>query len=92
MKELNKVIQDLKVEIEKIKKTQVDANLKMESLGKMSGITDVTISNRIQEIEERLSAFFSDFIVFQLVKWKFLIFHDFQCSCHISRPTVDICK
>jgi hypothetical protein len=28
------VIQDLKVEIEKIKKTQVDANLKMESLGK----------------------------------------------------------
>ena len=33
----------------------MEAKLEMESLGKMSGITDVTISNRIQEIEERLS-------------------------------------
>ena len=29
------------------------ANLEMENLGKKSGITDVSITNRIQEIEER---------------------------------------
>jgi hypothetical protein len=41
--ELNKVIQDLKVEVEIIKKTQVEANLEMENLGKWSGITDISI-------------------------------------------------
>jgi chromosome segregation ATPase len=46
--ELNKVIQDLKMEVETIKKTQMEANLEMENLGKRSGITDV----RIQEIQE----------------------------------------
>jgi hypothetical protein len=30
-------------------------NLKKENLGKRSGITDVSITNRIQEIEERIS-------------------------------------
>jgi uncharacterized coiled-coil protein SlyX len=54
-KELNKVIQDLKVELETIKKTQMDAKLEMGTLGKRSGITDVSITNRIQEIEERIS-------------------------------------
>ena len=34
--------------------------------------------------------FFSDFVIFQVVKWMFLIFHDFQFSCHIPFPTVDI--
>jgi hypothetical protein len=34
VKELNKVIQDLKVEVEIIKKTQMEANLEMENLGK----------------------------------------------------------
>ena len=52
MKELNKAIQNLKVEVETIKKTQVEANL---DLGQRSGITDVRITNRIQEIEERVS-------------------------------------
>ena len=55
VKELNKVIQDLKVEVETIKKTQMEANLEMENLGKRSGITDVSITNRIQKIEERIS-------------------------------------
>ena len=55
VKELNKAIQDLKVEVETIKKTQMEANLEMENLGKRSGITDVSITNRIQEIEERIS-------------------------------------
>ena len=35
---------------------------------------------------------FSDFIIFQVVKWIFLIFHDFQFSCPIPCPTVDITK
>ena len=55
MKELNKAIQNLKVEVETIKKTQVEANLEMENQGKKSGIIGVSITNRIQEIEERIS-------------------------------------
>ena len=55
MKELNKVIQDLQVEVETIKKTQMEANLEMENLGKRSGITDESMTNRIQEIDERIS-------------------------------------
>jgi hypothetical protein len=42
VKELNKVIQDLKVEVETIKKTQMEAKLEMENLGKMSRITVVS--------------------------------------------------
>ena len=34
--------------------------------------------------------FFSDFVIFQVGKWMFPIFHDFQFSCHIPCPTVDI--
>ena len=52
MKELNKAVKDLKVAVETIKKTQMEANLEMENLGKRSGITDISITNRIQEIEE----------------------------------------
>ena len=33
----------------------MEATLEMENLGKRSGITDVSITNRIQEIEERIS-------------------------------------
>jgi uncharacterized coiled-coil protein SlyX len=55
VKELNKAAQDLKVEVEKIKKMQIEANLEMENLGKRSGITYVSITNRMQETEERIS-------------------------------------
>jgi hypothetical protein len=41
------VIQHIKVEVETIKKTQNEANLEMKNLGKRSGITDVSITNRI---------------------------------------------
>jgi hypothetical protein len=34
---------------------QKDTNLDMENVGKSSGITDVSIVIRIQEIEERIS-------------------------------------
>jgi hypothetical protein len=48
---LNQAVQDLKVEVETIKKTQMEANLEMENLGSRSGIRDVSITNRIKEIE-----------------------------------------
>jgi predicted nucleic acid-binding Zn-ribbon protein len=53
--ELNKTIQDLKREVETIKKTQSEATLEMENLGKKSGTIDASISNRIQEMEDRIS-------------------------------------
>jgi phage repressor protein C with HTH and peptisase S24 domain len=54
--ELNKTIQDLKMEVETMKKTQRETTLEIETLGKKSGTIDVSISNRIQEMEERISA------------------------------------
>ena len=54
MKELNKTIQNLKMEIESIKKLQKGTTLEIENLGKRSGVIDTSITNRIQEIEERI--------------------------------------
>jgi wobble nucleotide-excising tRNase len=51
--ELNKTIQDLKRKVETIKKTQSETTLEIETLGKKSGTIDASISNRIQEMEER---------------------------------------
>jgi prefoldin subunit 5 len=53
--ELDKTIQDLKREVNTIKKTQSKAMVEIETLGKKSGTIDVSISNRIQEMEERIS-------------------------------------
>jgi hypothetical protein len=53
VKELNKTIQDLKLEIEIIKKSQREITL--EILVKESGTIDASINNRIQEMEERIS-------------------------------------
>jgi cell division protein FtsL len=53
--ELNKIIRDLKMEVETMKKTQRETTLELETLGKKSGTIDVSISNRIQEMEERIS-------------------------------------
>jgi predicted nucleic acid-binding Zn-ribbon protein len=55
VKELNKTIQDLKLEIETIKKSQRETTLEIENLGNRSGVIDASISNRIQEIKERIS-------------------------------------
>ena len=52
---MNKTFQDLKMEIETIKKLQSETTLKLENLGKRSGVIDVSTTNRIQEIEERIS-------------------------------------
>ena len=53
--ELNKAIQDLKREVETMKKTQRETTLERETLGKKSGTIDMRISNRRQEMEERIS-------------------------------------
>jgi hypothetical protein len=53
--ELNKTTQDLKMEVETINKSQRQTTLEMEILGKKSGTIDASISNRIQEMEERIS-------------------------------------
>jgi hypothetical protein len=52
---LNKTTQDLKMEVETIKKIQKEITLEIEILGKKSGTIDASISNRIQEMEERIS-------------------------------------
>ena len=41
--------------MEVMKKTQTGGRLNMENLGKRTGTTETSITNRIQEIEERLS-------------------------------------
>jgi hypothetical protein len=53
--ELNKTTQSLKMEVETMKKTQSKATLEIETLGKKSGTIDVSINNRIQEMEKRIS-------------------------------------
>jgi cell division protein FtsB len=50
--ELKKKIQDLKMEVETMKKTQTKLTLEIETLGKKSGTIDESINNRIQEMEE----------------------------------------
>jgi cell division protein FtsL len=52
--ELNKTIQDLKSEVD-TKKTQSETMLEIENLGKKYRNIDVSISNRIQKMEERIS-------------------------------------
>jgi cell division protein FtsL len=55
MIEMNKTILDLKREVDTIKKTQSEATLEMKTLGKKSGTIDASISNKIEEMEERIS-------------------------------------
>jgi cell division protein FtsL len=43
------------MEVETIKKTQRETTLEIESLGNKSGVIVVSITNRIQEMEERIS-------------------------------------
>jgi hypothetical protein len=43
------------MEVETIKKTQKETTLEIEILGKKSGTIDVSTTNRIQEMEERIS-------------------------------------
>jgi hypothetical protein len=51
VKELNKTIQDLKMQVETIKKSQRMTTLEKEPLREKSGATDASITNSIQEME-----------------------------------------
>jgi chromosome segregation ATPase len=53
---MNKTIPDLKMEIKTIKKPQRETTLELENLEKRSGVIGASITNRIQEIEERISS------------------------------------
>jgi prefoldin subunit 5 len=55
VKELDKTIQDLKMEVETIKKSERETTLELGNLEKRSRVIDVSITNRIQEIKERIS-------------------------------------
>jgi chromosome segregation ATPase len=55
VKELNKFIQDLKMEVKAIKKSPRKTTPELEILGKKLGTINISISNRIQEMEERIS-------------------------------------
>jgi hypothetical protein len=43
------------MEVETIKKSERETTLEIENLGKKSGVIDESITNTIQEIEERIS-------------------------------------
>jgi hypothetical protein len=53
--ELNKTTQDLIIEMETMKKTQRETTLEIETLGKKPGSIDAIITNRIEEMEGRIS-------------------------------------
>jgi predicted nucleic acid-binding Zn-ribbon protein len=55
VKELNKTIQDLKMQVETITKSERETTLDIENLEKTTGVTDARITNSMQEIEERIS-------------------------------------
>ena len=52
---MNKTIQDLKMEVETIKKITKGDNSGVKNLGKRPKVIDESITNRIQEVEERIS-------------------------------------
>ena len=52
---MNKTIQDLKMELETIKKSQRETTLELENLEKRSEVIDSSITKRIRDIEERIS-------------------------------------
>jgi hypothetical protein len=55
VKEINKIVQNLKVEIEAIKKPRTEVISEVENLGRRTETTDANIPNRRQEGEERIS-------------------------------------
>jgi hypothetical protein len=42
VREMNRILQDLKMEIESIRRTQREATMEMENLGKRTGTIDIT--------------------------------------------------
>ena len=52
---MKKTAQELKRKIEAIKKTQTEATLEMENLGRRTGNTESNITNTIHVMKERIS-------------------------------------
>lgn len=52
---MNITFQDLKMETEAKKKTKTDGILGMAYLSKLAGTANTSITNRIQEIQEKIS-------------------------------------
>ena len=48
------MIQDLKIEIEAIKKSQTETTLEIENLGKRSVVIDASITNRTRDRESQV--------------------------------------
>jgi chromosome segregation ATPase len=96
VKELNKTIQDLKMEVETIKKSQRKTTLEIEHLGKRSEVIDASTTNRIQEIEERILGAEDtieniDTIVKEYAKCKKLLTQNFQeIQDTVRRPNLRI--
>ena len=55
IKQVMETVQELKTEMEAMKKTQTKGRLDIENLGNRTETTESSITNRIQEIEERIS-------------------------------------
>lgn len=53
VKEMNTTVQDLKIEAKK--KTQTEGILEISILRKRTGTTEASITNKIKEMEERIS-------------------------------------
>jgi hypothetical protein len=54
-KKINKTFQELKVEIEPIKKIQTEGNLEITNLGTQAGTSEASLIKRIYKIEGRIS-------------------------------------
>ena len=77
--ELNKIIQDLIMEVETIKKSQRETTLEIETLGKISRTIDASISNKIHKVEERISGA-EDYIGFSASLLAFTLFSTLTMS------------
>ena len=55
IKQVMESVQELKTKMEAVRKTQTEDRLDMENLGKQTETSGTSITNRIQEIEERIS-------------------------------------
>lgn len=49
MDEMNKTVHEIKVEKEAIEKTQTEEIMEIQNLGKRTGTTEASITNRVQE-------------------------------------------
>jgi hypothetical protein len=83
VKELNKTIQGLNMEVEIIKKLQRETTLEIEILRKKPGDIDASIINRIQKMEERISGAEDtienkDTTIKENAKWKRILIQNIQ--------------